>query len=139
MKLYKTLISLAFFSIMSCHCEVENIKVSELLDAVAYDRNIDYCGLLKSSLKGDQKAIKEFSLLDFGDGTSYDHGSVLVDVILNIGEENYLEAIKDISEEEKREIFSYIEVGTMYHYDETISNKIPEQLFPKLTSFLKIE
>lgn len=139
MKLYKTLISLVFFFIISCHCKVENIKVSESLDAVAYERDIDYCGLLKSSLKGNQKAIKEFSLLDFGDGTSYEHGSVLVDVILNIGEDKYLEAIKDISEEEKREIFSYIEVGTMYHYDEKISDKIPEQLFPKLILFLKSE
>lgn len=139
MKLCKTLISLAFFSIMSCHCEVENIKVSELLDAVAYDRNIDYCGLLKSSLKGNQKAIKDFSLLDLRDGTGYDHGSVLVDVILNIGEEKYLEAIKDISEEEKREFFYYIEAGMEYHYDEKISDKTPEQLFPKLILFLKSE
>jgi hypothetical protein len=79
----------------SCNnkCIVDNIEVSELLSTVAKEKSIDYCDLLKTTLIGNKDAIKKLSLLEFNDAVGYDHGAVIVDLIIALGETEYIKSV----------------------------------------------
>lgn len=92
-------VSFLLLFIPSCNhkCVVNKIVISELLSTVAKERSIDYCKLLETALTGDENAIKKLSLLVFSDAVGYDHGSVIVDLITNIGEVKYIKSISAIN------------------------------------------
>jgi hypothetical protein len=128
-----------FFIALSCSnkCEVEGIEVSELLVTSSGEKGVKYCDLLSESLRGDENAILGLSLLEFSNSTGYDHGSVLVDLILKIGEEKYIQAISQTNREQKILIQSYLDVGLQYGNDSSIKSKNLTKAFPNLYSVLQ--
>ncbi len=116
--------------------ECSGIKISEVLGIVYSERGIDYCKLIDRSVAKDQTAIREFSLLRISDGVGYEHGDVLVQIILRIDEDTYLDAIANTTETERIHIKSYLEVGLEYGSHEVAEIKL-EDAFPKIAAFLK--
>lgn len=118
-------------------CNIRGIEVSELLSVSAKEKHINYCALLKTALDNNKEAVKELSLLEFYDAAGYDHGSVLVDLILLIGEEKYIESISTFNPNQKKLVKSYIEVGLLYGENQNLVGKNFENSFPKLDIFLR--
>lgn len=142
MRIYflRNIVSCLFLVLLiSCDnkCKVGNIEVSELLATVAMEKSIDYCGLLKIALTGDEESIKILSLLEFNDSVGYDHGAILVDLVLIVGEEKYLQAILTVSKKQKILIESYLEIGLIYSKSGVPDNTDLEKIFPEVYSFLK--
>lgn len=132
-------ISFLLMLINSCSnkCIVDNIEVSELLSTVAKEKSIDYCEILRTALAGDKNAIKKLSLLEFNDAVGYDHGAVIVDLIIELGETEYIKSISAISEEQKNLINTYVDVGLSYGNNSLIKEKDFKSTFPDLYIFLK--
>lgn len=128
---------LLFISSCSNKCVVNNIEVSELLGTIANKRAIDYCGLLETALTGDENVIKKLSLLEFNDAVGYDHGSVIVDLIIAIGEAKYIDSFPGINREQKWLIESYIDVGLEYGNNPVVKGKDLKNAFPGLYLFLR--
>lgn len=128
---------LLFMNSCSNKCMVNDIEVSELLSTVAKEKSIDYCRLLKIALEGDEDSIKRLSLLQFNDAVGYDHGAVIVNLVLHIGEEKYLKSILTINREEKYLIESYLDIGLVYGNNLTTKNKDLKKVFPDICKFLK--
>lgn len=93
---------LLFVNSCSNKCVVGNIEVSEALGTVAKEKSIDYCELLKAALAGDKNAIKKISLLEFDNAIGYDHGAVIVDLIIAIGEREYIKTISTVNSKQKK-------------------------------------
>lgn len=106
-------LSVTFLLFVSCNygqnCNKE--YVSNYLIDYTLERDYDYCKLLNESLNEDIIAIKKISLLKFYDGMTYEHGAVLLEIIDNVGEKKYLEAIRSLSSDEKVIIKSYLYAG----------------------------
>ncbi len=115
---------------------VAGIEVSELLLMSSTKQDYNYCELLRNAVKADENSIKKLSLLQFYDAVGYDHGSVIVDLILLIGEAKYISAISGISSKVKSMIREYIEVGLEYGENPALKNKKLLTAFPKLYAFL---
>lgn len=127
-----------FHSSCNDKCEIKGIEVSDLLSTVSKEKyHINYCDLLESALNGEDKDIEKISLLHFGDGTSYDHGEVLIHLIYNIGEDKYLNAIKNVSKQDRKRLNSYFESGLLY--GDLFYGKNLDSVFPKLSKFLQNE
>jgi len=133
------LLLLLFLFFLSCSnsCNVSGINVSELLSVASKEKGINYCSLLKKAIKEDELAIRELSLLKFNDATGYDQGAVIIDLILELGENKYISSISEISNKEKILIESYIDIGFEYSEKPELKNKKPKNFFPKLYVFLK--
>ena len=135
-------IAIAILLLASASCgnnqctSVADIEVSELLLISSNKQDYNYCGLLKKAVKEDENSIKKLSLLQFYDAVGYDHGSVIVDLILLIGEAKYLDAINDITPKEKSTIMGYIDVGLEYGNNPAVKDQTLKTAFPELYAFL---
>lgn len=127
------------FALIACNnkCNVDDIEVSEILALSSKEKGIKYCKLLEAALTGDKKAILDLSLLEFSDATGYDHGSILVDLIIKIGEDKYIGAISTTNKQQKGIIKSYIDVGLEYGNNNLIKNKDMKDSFLHLYLVLK--
>lgn len=125
-------------NIISCSekCQVNDIKVSELLESVSNERSIHYCELLERAIEGDDVAIKKLSLLNFENAVGYDHGGVIVNLIIRIGEDRYLDAIKPLNDDQKKDIGWYLEVGIEYGDNSFVERKELKDVFPKIYRYL---
>ncbi|MCH7408065.1 hypothetical protein MM239_01550 [Belliella sp. DSM 111904] len=123
---------------ISCknNCGISKIEVSELLEISANERSIDYCGILIKALNGNGESIKELSLMEFQNAAGYNHGAVLVELILITGEMKYLESILGINSEQRNLIKSYVDVGLEYGNIPKLTSKQIETEFPFLYQFL---
>lgn len=117
--------------------EVHGIVVSESLAAHTYDKEYDYKELLLASINGDKASIRQFSTLPTNDGTGYEHGAVLVDLVELIGEGQYIEALGSLKKQDKRVIASFLEVGLEYGNNPRLKNQRLENIFPELSRFIK--
>ncbi len=135
------LIILVLNCTFSCNkqCNVKGILVSELLIVVSKEKSINYCDLLSSALNGNNEAIKELSLLEFNDSTGYDHGSVLVELILKIGEDKYLKGVEPLNVKQKKLVQSYLDVGLEYGNISHIKEKRLDKVFPTIDTYLTME
>lgn len=135
----RNLVFVLLFGAIACNnkCEVAGMEVSELLSTAAKEKSIDYCSLLGSAAKGDSTAIKRISLLYFGNAAGYDQGAVLVDLILRVGEDKYIQSISTINKDEKMIIESYLNVGLEYGANPKIKDITLKNIFPKIYTFLK--
>ncbi|MBO4721322.1 MAG: hypothetical protein J5629_00135 [Muribaculaceae bacterium] len=113
--------------------DVKGIYVDEGL-RIATDNHwgINYCNLLDKAIDGDNKSIRELSLLDYsGDGEpAYDHGNVLVKLIDCIGEKKFISALgNNLSTKERNAIRGCLLVGLEYgdnkHIGQTINDAFP--------------
>lgn len=130
MKKIKVLFILSIlFVFNSCRnsCEINGIKISELIK-VATDE--PYCDLVKLSLENDVTALKKISRLNIRDGAGYEHGYIMIQIIENIGEKKYTNAIKDFSTTEKKDIYSYLQVGLEYGGNKLYRDKKVKDILP---------
>ncbi len=129
---------LLLFSCKRSSCTDETgIHVSELLLITAGKQSYEYCELLRKAVKNDKASIKTLSLLEFNDAAGYDHGSVIVDLILLIGEENYVDAVKEANSKEKSTIEAYIDVGLEYGNNPDFKSQSLNSAFPTLAKVLQ--
>lgn len=97
-----------------------------------------YCKLVNQSLEGDLTAVRELSSVKVLDGASYEHGAVLIEVIDKISEKNYLEAIKNFSEKEKKYIYySILSAGLEFTQNPKYEKRDIESVFPILSKNIK--
>ena len=119
--------------------DVKGIYVKEELRIATDDHwGINYCNLLDNAIDGDNKSIRELSLLDYsGDGEpSYDHGNVLVKLIDCIGEKKFISALgNNLSTKERNSIRDYLLVGLEYGDTKHKGQKINDA-FPLVDNFL---
>jgi hypothetical protein len=113
---------------------INGIVVSELLLIVSKERHINYCQLLNEATKGNVTSIKQLALLEIYDGVGYDHGGVIVDLIELIGEDKFIQSLAAITNEQKRNVKSYIEAGL--EYGNNLQSKTFKKAFPKTYDFL---
>jgi len=129
-------ITVVYFFKKNVYCNnIENISISDSLLLVAYDYNYDYCNLIREALIGKEKAIIEFSLLEFSDGMIYEHGEIIIKIIKKIGERKFLNLLRKykISYENKRIIYYYVLSGFPLQDEEIFKKKFP-QLYKYLQS-----
>ena len=74
--------------------------------------------------------------MDISDGASYDHGAVIVDLIEQVGEDIFVQALDSISLKQKEQIKSYIEAGLEYGSHTEWNSQMFEDVFPKTYAFL---
>ncbi len=137
----KTLINKIFLIFLLLPClhgclgpkSVNGITVSELLITVSNERHgIDYCRLLKKATNGDPGSIKKLTLLNFYDGTAYDHGGVIVDLMKMVGEDKFIQSFEELDSVRKQLIKGYIECGMEYGSDPSLQDASIEEAFPKV-------
>ena len=136
---FVTLISL--FSCNTDNCS-KNLGFNldyHLFDDIKVNGNT-YCQLVNKALRGNKQAIIDLSKIEVGDGASYQHGAVLIEVIDKISEKEYLNTISSLSNKEKKTIYySFIEAGLEYTSNEKYRKKNIEIAFPKLSKVIKCE
>lgn len=134
----KALLSIVLFMCFACsgHKEINGIEVSDLLLIASKEQNIDYCKLLNKALKGDDSSIRQLVLLKFYDSVGYDHGAVLVELIEVIGEDIFIHSLTTITNDQKKWIKSYIEVGLEYGNNNHLKPQTIKEAFPKIYQFL---
>lgn len=143
-KLLSFILFLSFLGLssgfISCKEEICNLpngnKTSDLLARVAREHNYHYCALLSAALDGNKDAIRKLALLHFSDAAGYDHGAVLVEVIREVSEKRFIDAIRDIPIEEKALINGYLSVGLEYGYRKENQTMDFGTAFPALYAFL---
>ena len=96
-----------------------------------------YCNLINKALKGDKKSIIGLSKVKVFDFASYQHGAVLIEVIDDITESEYLKLTRSLSVEEKHLIYYYVMAGLEYTPNKKYSGKEIEKAFPVLTREIK--
>lgn len=125
----------SFIFSISCQerCRVNELEINELLILNAKEQGVNYCEILKRSLQKDSSSIKQLSLLYFENSVGYMHGEVLVNLIIDIGEQEFLNALQGIRKAEKTKIHAYLDVGLEYG---NFGNHNLKDTFPKVYVFL---
>lgn len=137
--LYFIIVLITGLTLLSCNskCSVEGIDVPETIQISSKEKGINYCELLEKSLQKEKNSVVKLSLLDFDGSSGYDHGTILVDLVKKLGEDEYIVLINQVNSNEKKKIEAYLEVGLMYHYDDKLKEKSVDESFPKLSTFLR--
>lgn len=130
--------ALTVTSCMQKNCGT-NIEIPESVLRIANEYNYDYCNLLKMSQARDQKAIRQFSLLHFSDGVSYEHGAVLIDLLDQLSENYYLNTIQSFSKDQRIVVYSSLAAGLDCTQNPKFTRKSFKDAFPELYSFLRSE
>ncbi len=125
-----------FYVSCSYHKNCNKPYISDYLIDHSREKNYNYCELVDKSLNNDINSIKKISLLEFYDGMTYEHGAVIIELIHEIGEEKYLEAIKDISSDEKNKLRVYLTAGFDFTQNPKFRNKDFKTLFRRVSVFL---
>jgi len=118
-------------------CNVEGIEPSYLLLTLSNRDDYDYCDSLDQALQGDLLALKRLTMFHFEGGSSYEHGIVLLEVIDRVGENKYLEAVKDFSKKEKKTIDRYLNAGLNFSQNPKFQSQRIDLIFPQVNAFLK--
>lgn len=127
------------FSIsVSCNnscVDVKKIEVSSLLIRYSKDNDIDYCRILKSAIKGNDASIYNLVKLNIYDAAGYDHGIVIVDLISYIGENKFINSVKNkLNDKEKSILADYLKVGI--EYNNKLKQKDLKLVFPKVYDYI---
>lgn len=132
----RIIILLCVFLSCSRHKEIDGISVSEMLLIVSKEQSIDYCSILHDAVNGDSLSIRRLASLDFYDSIAYDHGAVLVDLIMLIGEDAFVQSLNSIGTEQKEQVKSYIIAGLEYGSHTEWNYQMFQEVFPKLYAFV---
>jgi hypothetical protein len=119
-------------------CTIRGIYVSEILVISAERLGYNYCELLENSLDGDTTAMNTLLTLEIMDAPSYDHGSVIVDLIQIIGEDNFIKYLKRLNPQKQVEVSGLILVGLEYGSNIKATNKKAAEIFPKIYAYYKL-
>ena len=119
---------------------VSGIYVSELLITVSNERyHTDYCKVLKKAVGNDPVSIKKLVLLEFYGGSSYDHGSVIVELIALLGEDTFLKAISSISYQQKKHLAAMIRAGLEFGNNPKLQDLSFEEAFPHIFDYVTLD
>jgi hypothetical protein len=114
MKPIKIFIQVIIFSLalslLSCSKPV--IPISNTLELGLGSKYSSYVKLLNKSASGDSDALHEFLLIDYlSDGSGYDHGSVIVELIKKIGDNSFSTALGKLDEKQLNNVKDYVKAG----------------------------
>jgi len=119
---------------------VEGVQIGNTLyEQQNLSTNKKFASLIHKSLNRDTEAFGELLRFKCGGAAGcYDLGSVITQIVYRLGEQNFSEMIKNFSNEQKRDIRNYLEVGLEYGYrlEKSTANKTVDQQFPFLSKSL---
>ncbi|WP_322969493.1 hypothetical protein [Faecalibacter sp. LW9] len=142
MRLKIFLIFTFFTSLISCSVkEYDGIKIPYSIHIRTDFLDTKVRKVIKSALNYESNAFKEFiELSNEVDGESgYDLGYVLTQVINRIGEDKFIELTKELTNNEKQLLKSFIRVGLEYgdnNYDGKMDNERIEKIYAKINQEL---
>lgn len=110
--------------------------VSKYLIDYSNERDYSYCELIDKSLDNNVNSIREFSLLNFSDGMTYEHGVVILEIINKVGENQFLKAIDNISVTEKMKIKAYLDAGFDLSENPRFENKSLKSSLQEIFNYL---
>ena len=144
--MWKILLISVCSSLLFCSCSgnrtIDGIFVDYGLIYSAEEKyNVDYCDLVKKSINKDTVSVKELVLLNFDAGYSYEHGNILLQIIDKIGEDFFIESLKDISSEQKTNVLAQIKAGVDLRnsINNDFGKRVDEEVkanYPKVYAFL---
>ena len=137
--IYLVLITILFFS-----CKIDNVDGVIIGDTLfahqSFKDNMRMEKLIKEALNKDEKAIIE--LIKFPNGgaaSGYDLGYVITQIIYRLGEDEFINSIKNTPLKDLNELLGLISVGLEYgdnDYDDKMDDKRINIEFPKLNTYL---
>jgi hypothetical protein len=135
-KWFLSIVAICLCSI-SCEkkCNINGIEISPLLISNAEEQRVNYCELVEKSFNNDAQAIKQLTLINFENSVGYEHGEVVVGLVSQIGEQQFLNALHGVNKSEKNKIASYLDVGLQYG-NFNLNGQNVKEAFPKVYSFL---
>ena len=100
------------FAILKCSTFSPKIPISNTLE-IALAKNYDkYVELLNKSINNDTIALTEFLKIDnIYDAAGYDHGYIIIQILENVGDSNFANAVKKLDAKEMQNLKQYFEVG----------------------------
>lgn len=143
------LLSVLVVILQGCSLDTKNLLYKnkevyigeDLYNAQTYSENWQLKSLIHKSLQQDKKSFIELVDYNYGGGAGcYDLGSIIVQIIYRIGEENTIEMVKDLTPKQARYLHLLIGAGLEYgdnDYDEKPDNKLIENEFPVLEKTLR--
>ncbi len=139
MNKFKFFLSIFFICLCSISCEkkcnINGLEIGSLLISNAEKQGVNYCELVEKSFNHNTKAVKQLSLLNFENSAGYEHGEVVVKLVLQIGEKEFLDALQGINKSEMIKIESYLDVGLEYG-NSNLKGRTIKQAFPEVYLFL---
>jgi len=119
---------------------VEGISINgTLTDRQDYTTNRRMCQLISRSLHHDSQALAQLVALDCGGAAGcYDLGDVILQILCQVGEPEFMRMTANFSLQQQREVRSFLEVGLEYggsSVRKRLGNFIHEQ-FPLLDNQL---
>lgn len=139
----KGFILFLIFTLNSCKTnEVNGIIIGDtLFTNQSYSENKELKNIIEKCLNKDSKGFLELSRFNCGDGAGcYDLGYVLTQILYRIGEEEYIESIKNLDKNTQTQLSGFIEVGLEYgdnYYNDEQDNLKLENEFPKIYALTK--
>lgn len=139
-KIIKGRYLLLIFICFSCsNNSCRNSYISNYLLDYANDKDYEYCELYNDAISGEKAALRNLSLLSFNDGLVYEHGAVILEMILIFGEDYYIDTIKGVSSKGKNRIYGYISAGFDFTKNSKLKGKRIKEVYPKLFEVLRKE
>ena len=138
----KVFIVLIIISLSYCNIDNCSDKIGFKLDYYLFDHievnGKSYCDLVNGALKGKKESVLELSKINIGDGASYEHGAVLIEVIDKLTELEYLKIINPLDVKERKAIYSsYVWAGLEFTRNPKYQKKRIEIAFPELTTMFQ--
>ena len=117
--------------------EVDGIRIGETLYVhQSLDENQRFRSLIEQTLKKDSQALVGLQDFPCGGGAGcYDLGVIITEIVYRNGEADFIAMVKKLSQNQKRQIWSYIRAGLEYgdfNSDGKTDNKRIEDEFPEL-------
>lgn len=114
-------------------------KKCEKLGIINIDQqyiSYNYCDCIEDAIENkDLPSFKKIILMDV-DGNGYNHGSVIIFIIDELGEDNLIKFLKEFNEKEVIKFYSNIAPGFDDTNDEKYKGKNIRKAFPKIAKFL---
>ena len=111
------------------------IPLTDNLEFALGSKYSDYVKNLNNAYKGNETALKEFfNYTGFYDGSGYDHGWVLIELMRKVGDSKFSIALKEMDKKRLEDLHDYFMAGLDMH---SMTISLPHQ-YPKTFEVLKI-
>jgi hypothetical protein len=111
------------------------IEVAEILEIALEDRYDDYVKTLNRAHGGDRVAVKNLLLYSgFYDGATYEHGWVIIRLMVHLGDDFFSTEIEELSKDEVATMYTYLTAGLDIYVD---SDELPAK-YPKTFAILNL-
>ena len=130
----KNLFLILWVSFASCLSHPK-IPISDTLENALQDHYMQYVSLLNRAYDNDTDALNKFLKIDYvWDAASYDHGGIVVELLVKCGDSAFYRSLNRLSAKELNFVSSYFRVGLEYSCDVPIDSII--QNYPKTYALL---